>query len=726
MKTIRLAAAAMALGATQQAAAQEAPANDVIVTAQQAQKQVASDGSLGVLGDKAALETPFNVTSYTAQMILDQQSETIGDVLENDPSVRTTFGFGNQAEQFVIRGFALFGDDVAIDGLYGIAPRQLVSPELYERVQVLAGANAFLFGAAPGGSGIGGTINLVPKRAERSLFRATASYSQDSIFGGNADVGTRFGGGDQFGLRLNGVYRKGDAAIDREQRDVKVVGASFDFRQGPGRFFLDVGYERQHADAARPIVQLAATSAVPRPPRADANYAQDWSFTTLRDLYALARVELDLTKGVTLYAGAGFRDGSEDGEYSTLTVTNGATGAATGSRLLVPRQDNNESGQAGIRANLRTGAISHAINAGGTISYTENRNSFAFGDFPAAVRSSCGTTALNFCTNIYTPALVAKPGDSTTPGFVAGSLTNPPRVLRGEFKSVFVSDTIGLFDDRLLVTAGLRRQNIVVEGFNRTTLARTTRYDRSRTTPVAGIVVRPTDTLSFYANRIEGLAQGPTAPVNANTLNPGQVFAPYRSIQYEVGGKIAVRGMTATLAAYQTRQPNAFNAVTPTTANPNATTFVVDGEQRNRGLELSFNGEPSRYLRLIGGASINDARLARTLNGVNQGKEAIGVPDWQANFGVEVVPPFLRAATLTGRVVHTADQWVDLTNTREIPAWTRFDLGVRYVLVTDRHPLTLRVAAENVGNKSFWYSAFGGYLVQGNPRTIKASATFEF
>jgi len=78
---------------------------DIIVVAQQAQKQVVSDGTIGVLGNKDALSTPFNVTRFTAQLILDQQSETIGDVLENDPSVRTTYGSGNQSELFVIAAF---------------------------------------------------------------------------------------------------------------------------------------------------------------------------------------------------------------------------------------------------------------------------------------------------------------------------------------------------------------------------------------------------------------------------------------------------------------------------------------------------------------------------------------------------------------------------------------------------------------------------------------------
>ena len=719
-----LAASALTFALPAIAHAQEADDSEVVVTAQQAQKQVVSDGSVGVLGNKSALETPFNLTAYTAQLILDQQSETLGDVLKNEPSVRLSAGFGNQAELFVVRGFALYGDDVAIDGLFGITPRQLVSPEPYESVQVLNGANAFLFGAAPGGTAVGGAINLIPKRAERSLFRVTGSYTGDSIFGGNVDLGTRFGAEDAFGVRVTGAYRKGDGVVG-DDREVRVASGTFDFRKGPGRLMFHVGYSDQEAIGARPNVQLGAGVAVPAAPAADANYAQPWSFTRLQDLYAIARAELDIAPGVMLYATAGFRDGSEDGEYSTLTITNAAAGAATAGRLFVPREDNNEAGQAGIRAKFRTGAISHEVNAGASVNYAENRNSFAFGDYPLAVRQACGTSALNFCTNLYAPVIVAKPADSTTAGFVSGSQTNPPRVAKTEFASVFASDTIGVFNDRLLVTLGARRQNIIVDAYNRNTLVRTTRYDESATTPVVGIVARPTDRFSIYANRVEALVQGPSV-TNVNATNFGEVFAPYKSTQYEVGGKMALRGLTATLALYQIRQPNAYNQPTPTAANPAAVTFVLDGEQRNRGIELSLNGEPTDWLRFIGGMTVNDAKITRSLNGTNDGRQAVGVPDYQVNFGTEIIPPFLRAATLTGRVVHTSSQFVDITNARAIPAWTRFDLGARYIIVADGHPVTLRVSAENVGNKGYWASAFGGFLVQGAPRTVKASATFEF
>lgn len=711
----------------QPGAAQERQAettSDIIVTAQQKQKQVVSDGNIGVLGAKSALETPFNVTSYTAQLVLDQQSETLGKVLENDPSVRTTYGSGNQSELFVIRGFPLFGDDVAIDGLFGVTPRQLVSPELYESVQVLNGASAFLFGAAPGGSGIGGGINLVPKRAQKTLLRATGTYSGDSTFGGNFDIGTRFGDDDAFGIRVNGVYRDGHTAIDREKRGARVIGADFDARKGPARFFLDFGYENQRAFAPRPEVKLLNTSiAVPDAPRASSNYAQPWTFTRLRDIYLLGRAEIDITDHIMAYAAGGFRDGHESGDYSTLTITNATTGAATQSRLYVPRKDNNQSAQAGIRGKFTVAGISNEFNAGGSINFAENRNAFAFGAFsPANGGTSATGNSTSFNTNLYDPRFVSKPPNGST----GGNLTDLPKVATSSFKSLFLSDTIGLIDDRILITAGFREQQIIVRGYDRASLKRTSRYDKSAATPVVGVIGRVTDHISLYANRIEGLAQGPTAPTNATTLNPGQVFPPFRSVQYEVGGKVAIKGLTATLALYQIRQPNSFNAPTPTATDPAATTFVIDGEQRNRGIELGFNGEPTNWLRFIGGMSLNQAEQTKTLKGATDGNKAIGVPGFQANIGAEIVPPFLRAATLTARMVKTGHQYLDVTNLQRVPGWTRFDLGMRYVLVADRHPVTLRVSAENVDNRRFWYSAFGGYLVQGAPRTVKASMTFEY
>ena len=89
--------------------------------------QVARGGQMGVVGNQDMMDVPFTMTSYTSQLIEDQQAEDIGDVLLNDPSVRQSFGFGNQSQVFVIRGLPLSGDDVSFNGLYGVLPRQMIS-----------------------------------------------------------------------------------------------------------------------------------------------------------------------------------------------------------------------------------------------------------------------------------------------------------------------------------------------------------------------------------------------------------------------------------------------------------------------------------------------------------------------------------------------------------------------------------------------------------------------
>ena len=122
--------------------------------------QVARGGRLGLLGNVDMMDSPFNATNYTQAIIADQQAKSVADVVQNDPSVRVARGFGNYQELYVIRGFAVNSDDLAYNGLYGLLPRQFVASELLERVEVFRGANSFINGAAPGGGGIGGAINL--------------------------------------------------------------------------------------------------------------------------------------------------------------------------------------------------------------------------------------------------------------------------------------------------------------------------------------------------------------------------------------------------------------------------------------------------------------------------------------------------------------------------------------------------------------------------------------
>src|SRR3546814_3787042 len=110
------------------------------------------------------------------------------------------------------------------------------------------------------------------------------------------------------------------------------------------------------------MVQLSGVTAVPDAPKASSNYGQDWNYTTLRDIFGILKFEYDISEDFLFYASAGARDAAERGVYQSLRVTDAATGDAFVTGSNIPRNDNNESGQAGIRGKFATGTTKQDIN----------------------------------------------------------------------------------------------------------------------------------------------------------------------------------------------------------------------------------------------------------------------------------------------------------------------------------------------------------------------------
>ena len=107
-----------------------ASGSQVELTPAYAGGQVARGWRAGLLGNLDYLEAPFSATAYTEALIHGQQAESVGDVLENDPMVRTAKGFGNFQEVYIVRGFPVYSDDLTLNGLYGVLPRQFVQAAL--------------------------------------------------------------------------------------------------------------------------------------------------------------------------------------------------------------------------------------------------------------------------------------------------------------------------------------------------------------------------------------------------------------------------------------------------------------------------------------------------------------------------------------------------------------------------------------------------------------------
>ena len=665
--------------------------------------QVATGGRVGVLGNQDIQDTPFATTSYTSDLIQNQQAEDIADVVDNDPSISNSYSYGGFGNRFTVRGFNLDADDISMDGMYGTAPRQLVAIEMYDRVEILKGASTFLNGVPPGTSGIGGSINLVPKRAtDDPITSVSTSYANAGQAGGHLDVGRRFGKDDQFGVRTNFVYRDGETAIDDEDRTTKLGSIALDYRGDKTRITFDAAINEQNIDHGRsPINVGSALTSIPDAPSSDLNYNSEWTYSDLQDTFAQLRAEYDVSDDTMVYAALGGRHMEEEGGYSTprLTSTDG-TADYTGS--VIKREDKNISTLAGVRQKFETGPVQHEVNLGASGMWQKNHQAYEF------------YSTLSGAGNIYGdhPA-----NHSPTVTLARGDFDNMPLRDTTKMTSYFLSDTLSFWDDTIHLTGGVRHQKINVTTFDLASGNETENYNQSAYSPMAGIVGNLSDQWSVYANYAKGLQKGETAPNTA--ANSGDTLAPYKAEQFEIGAKADYGVIGGGIALFQTSKPAAYT-------NSDTLIYAADGEQQNRGVELTAFGEPVSGIRILGGMTFYDSELTGTAGGNNDGNTPSGVPEYVAKLNMEYDLPFFKGATVNARVIHTASQYVNEANTLEIPSWTRVDLGARYVTEVHDYPVTIRANIENIADNDYWASANGGYLTMGAPLTAKLSLTADF
>ena len=659
--------------------------------------QVTYSNRAGFLGNKDFMETPFNAISYTDRFVQDQQAQTIADVIAaTDPSVFSNGVTSAWSESYSIRGFNSSTTDTTFDGLAGMAPYYRTSPEMFSRIEVLKGPSALLNGMPPGGS-VGGAINLVPKRADdEPLTRFTTTYMSDAQLGGHLDVGRRLGENQQFGVRFNGVYRDGEGAVDNQKPRVQMGALGLDWRGEQARLSADLYSADDHIDGPVRGINLAPGLAVPTPPDSDTLINPDWAFANTRDKGAILRGEFDFTDEIMGYASVGRSETNYtyNGAMSSLVLDDQGNYRTSIGQLAFDVEKT--SAEVGVRGHFQTGAVSHAISVNAT-HYEHEQHDYGRRTVPGA----------DWVTNLYDPQW----------GAAAEFIT--PHIMHTELRlnSYGLADMISFADDRLQLTLGARRQEVVSDAYSVTSGARISRYDESAVTPAAALLFRATDQVSLYANYIEGLSQGATAPMSA--ANAGEVFEPYKTKQNEIGVKFDLGDFSHTLSLYEIKRPSSYTDL-------ETNVFSFGGEQRNRGAEWSFFGSPLSNLRLMGGIAYVDPKVTRAASDENQGSQATGVPDLQAKLGAEWDLSAAPGLTLTANATAMSEQYINSDNSLSVPGHTIYDVGARYATHLSGYPLTLRATIDNVTDKAYWAMPQLSSLALGAPRTFMFSASLDF
>ncbi|MDF2600485.1 MAG: TonB-dependent siderophore receptor [Methylobacterium brachiatum] len=662
--------------------------------------QVARGSRLGILGNRDYMRTPFSTASYTEKTIRDLQAVSVGDVLtRTDPSVRASIGSGNRYDALTIRGFRVDNREFALNGLYGLVPDYRIDPAPLERIEVLKGPAAFLFGTSISGS-IAGTVNVVTKRAgDEPLNRATVDYASTTRGGAELDVARRYGDAKQIGVRINGAGLGGATPIDRTAQRNGVGSLALDYDGDRFRLFLDVIYQHDAYDAqtrgGNPVEGLR----VPRAPDPRRNMSQTFDFSRSDSLTTLGRAEFDLTSDITLFAALGGNRFTYDKQENPAFTLLDRTGRTRVNSIFQTGDTATLSGETGARARFDTGWIKHE--AVFTATYLDQDLTLGQITYP------------DYDSNLYAPVRLAWPGQPKA-AFPRG------RSSYNRMTSYAVADTMSVADGLVELMVGARRQEIELGSYAPVTGLLSSTYDKSATTPAFGLVVRPTEVLSVYANAVQGLT---ALKPPGSAVNVAQTFPPARSRQYEIGTKLDFKTFGATLAAFQITQPAG-------NVDPVTHVFSVGGTQRNRGFEGTIFGEVVPDLRVIAGATLLDARWRRTRGGLYDGNPATGAPRFQATAGLEWDTPILRGLTAIATVVYTGASYAGTTFTNlpfsKIPDWTTLDLGLRYATLLQDRPVTLRATMSNVTDNHFWIANPNGALILGAPRTVWLSASIDF
>lgn len=660
--------------------------------------QVATGSQLGMLGNRGVMDTPFSITSYTAQTIQDQQARSISDVLNNDPSVRSTLNQGGYADEFFIRGFQVLNTDISLGGVFGVLPGQLVTADFADRVEVFRGPAQLINGKSPTGA-VGGAINIVPKRApDDGIDQVTIGYTSLGTFSTHLDSGHRYGENKEWGVRFNGTFQGGSTSIDDQSARLGNAILGLDYRGDRFRFSFDGGYQDYVSHGFSQALYVAPGFQIPAAPKASSNFIPDWAYTKSQDLFGVARAEYDLNNDWTVFGALGGRKNNNQQLQTQPVLLNSAGDLDLGPDFFANRTDT-WTGQAGIRGKFDTGPVNHQVSF---IAQTLSQEVGYSLDYPADI----------YFSNLYNPVSYPPPGAD-------GYNWATPKGSDLRDQSLAIADTMSILNNRVQFTIGGRQQWVMTGNYDTDTGAQTQRYDAQAFSPAFGLVVKPLQNVSLYANYIEGLQAGTTAPTTA--ANAGEVFPPFVSKQVETGVKVDWGRITTTASVYQIEQPSGI--VDPTTL-----VYSVNGQQRNRGAEFNVFGKVTDSVRLLGGVSYIDGRYTQNADPTVEGNVAVGVPKWQANIGGEWDTPFLRGFTLWGRAIYTSSQFVDQANTQSIPDWTRFDVGARYTFErAPGKPVVIRASVQNVANRNYWSQASDFYgIVRGTPRTYLVSTTFNF
>ena len=675
--------------AAAEAAVEGAEQGQIVVTGQRVEYGVRKT-STATKTNTDVKDIPQALSVISEGQIEDQQLRSIADLLNFVPGASWGTGEGNR-DTIVLRGNSstadFFVDGVRDDVQY--------FRDFYnvDRVEVLKGPNAMIFGRGGGG----GIVNRVMKRPSLNPYReftASGDGFGDKRFTVDLDAPLSNG----LGVRLNGMFEDGDSF--RRHVDLKRYGINPTAAVQLGSDTrLDVSYEYFHdrrtadrgvpADGDEPIRGFTRTF-----------------FGDPHDSFAKVNVNLvnfavehQLGEGLTL------RNRTLLGDYDKFYQNIYPTGFNPSTNLVSLGAYNNRNNRRNLFSQTdliwetRLAGIDQTLLFGFEVGRERSRNFRQTGTFVG------GNTA-----RISDPTVDAEV-------IFAPSASDANNRTRATVAAAYVQDQIRL-SDMFEVVAGLRFDSFELRVNDLRAVGGGVFSRRDNLwSPRLGVILKPSDNLSFYASYSRSyLPQSGDQFSGLTSITEG--LKPERFDNYEIGAKWEpIEGLLATAAVYQLDRTN-----TRATDPLNPSRVVLTGEQRSRGIELGVERSITSRWLISAGYTLQKAEITKTTSASPKGREVPLVP--RHSFSLWNRYDFAHRVGVGLGVIARSKSYASISNAVKLPGYARVDAALFYQLP---HGIQTQINLENLFGARYFPSSNGDNNIgPGAPRTIKATVGYRF
>ena len=652
-------------------------------------------------------DAPQGITVVGQELLKQQATTRLQDALKNVPGITLNAGEGAARGDTVnLRGFSAF-NDFFLDGVRDAAVYTRDSFNL-ETVEVLKGPSALLFGRGS----TGGAINQVSKapnlNPDNSATLELGSNNEvrvtsdvDVVLAPNAAA--RFDAMDE-----HSMVTDRDHVLNRRWG----VAPSVSYGIGePTTLTLSYLHQEEHnlPDTGIPFVD-GEPAPVPR----NLSYGLNADHVTANDDIGTIRLTHDFQNGLLLantlrYANYQFGNFAAAPNFGS----NPPTAATPLDQILVGRDAPSSSGvqtnftdQTDLTARFETGPLAHILVTG--IEYSRQTSDLIRYVNPFNSNNSWIPE---------TPLLDPNPSE-TFPYQPPSSHQNTTAISQ----AAYLTDTIHIGDYVDLI-AGVRVDRFAAS-YDQFTIASGANLHLDRTdvvaNPRAAIVVKPTDTQSYYFSY--GTSFDPSAEALSLTTKTAGL-GPVTAKTYEAGAKTSwlANQVNVTAAVFHTEVDN---AQTNDPDQPNIT--ILAGNQRVNGGELGVSGYLTDKWEIFAGYTYLDAKTVAAGTPADVGKFLQNTARNSMNLWTTY--DLTEDWTIGGGGNWLGHRFADFAEQANLPGYVVWNAMASYKINSD---VSVQLNVNNLFDKTYYDAAYytsasENHVIPGPGRTVLLSTKLDF